>query len=84
MPFLGDPLSETLALLASARERIRLSRLYCESMRKAQDETMELILRSHDTIRRNELSMSQELKLLIRQRGVNNDSSAGGGAKSCA
>lgn len=83
MPFLDDPLSATFALLASSRERIRLSRLYSESLRRAHDETMDSIFRSRDTIRRNELSMTPELKLLIRQKPVNDDSSAGG-VNSCA
>jgi len=66
MPFWGDPDSTTRALLASSRERIRLSKLCCVRMRASYDEAIDSIVKSQETIRHNELSMTPELARLIR------------------
>jgi hypothetical protein len=67
MPFLDDPIAATPALLQSSRERVRLSRLYCEGLRTAYDNALDAILRSQQTIRHNERSMTPELAQFISQ-----------------
>jgi len=77
MWFQCDPVSVTSFLVKSSRERTRLPRLYCEHMRKSHSDTIRAIVKSYETIRHNELSMTPEMELLVSHQRAYLESSKG-------
>jgi len=52
MAFSGDPVAESMALLASSLERIRVTWEFCEAMRRCCEETSAKVRESHATLLR--------------------------------